>query len=193
MNRICVFCGSSKGINPNFVEMAVELGKELTKRDIGLVYGGSGVGLMKIIADSVLHGGGEVTGVIPQSFVEKEIAHKNLTELHVVNTMQERKTLMAELSDGFIAMPGALGTLDEIFEVLTWEQLGIHKKPCGFLNVDHYYDKLFEFLEHAVAEKLLKAEYFSIIMKDENPAELLNMFELYRSPNIKKWIRLNDI
>ncbi len=193
MKRICVFCGSSKGIDPKFIESAESLGKTLVKRDLGLVYGGARVGLMGELANTVLKEGGEVIGVMPESLAKREIVHNNLSNLYIVKTMHERKSLMSKLSDGFIALPGGLGTFEEFFEVLTWAQLGIHNKPCGILNVSGYYDKLFQFLQHAVSERLLKKEYFFMILNDNNPEKLLDKFKEYKSPTVGKWIDIDNI
>jgi uncharacterized protein (TIGR00730 family) len=188
MKNICVYCGSNFGVNPRFREAAIELGGELVNRGIGLVYGGASVGIMGTIADAVLARGGEVTGVIPQALNEKEIAHPSLTQLHVVKSMHERKALMAELADGFIALPGGWGTIEEIFEVLTWAQLGFHQKPCGLLNEDGYYDHLFAFLEHAIDQQFVKAEYWPMLMMRPDAVSLLDSFSNYQAPNVRKWI-----
>jgi uncharacterized protein (TIGR00730 family) len=170
--------------------MAVELGRLLAARGIGLVYGGAHVGLMSAVADAVLAGGGHVTGVIPQALVEKEVAHDGLTDLRVVTTMHERKALMAELADGFIALPGGWGTLDEFFEILTWAQLGIHQKPCGLLNVLGYFDPLLAFLDHAVQQGFVRREFGALLATSDNPATLLGKMELHRPPTVEKWIDL---
>lgn len=176
MKHISVFCGASCGNAPEYVAAAQQLGKLLAQSNIGLVYGGAKVGLMGTIADSVLNAGGYVTGVIPEHIVKHEIAHHGVSDLRIVNSMHERKAMMAEMSDGFIAMPGGLGTLEEVCEILTWIQLGLHAKPVGFLNVNHFYGKLFSFLDHAVAEQFLKPEFRNNIYSSESPAELLRMF-----------------
>ena len=149
IKRICVYCGSSPGKNPAYSLAADTLARELCRREIGLVYGGAEVGVMGAIANAVLTAGGEAIGVIPKSLAVKEVAHDSLSELHVVASMHERKAMMAELADGFIALPGGWGTLEEIFEMLTWAQLGFHDKPCGLLNIDGYYDGLIDFLENS--------------------------------------------
>ena len=154
MKRICVYCGSGRGENPIYTTAARELGNLLVREGLGLVYGGGRIGLMNEIAETVLAGGGEVTGVIPQVLVDKEVAHTGLSDLRIVNTMHERKALMAELADSFIAMPGGLGTLDEFFEVLTWGQLGLHRKPCGLFNVNGFYDHLLDMLDYMTGEKV---------------------------------------
>lgn len=190
MKRICVFCGSSPGTGSEYLEAAQYLGYTLARQDIGLVYGGAKVGMMGKIAEAVLEKGGEVVGIIPRGLVEKEVAFSQLTDLRVVDSMHERKALMAELADGFIALPGGLGTIEEFFEVATWAQLGIHPKPCGLLNVKQYYNRLIDFLDHMVAEKFIEAEHRSMIIGDENPESLLQKFETYHPPIIDKakWV-----
>jgi len=187
MQRVCVFCGSSPGSRPEYVQAARQLGRALADREIGLVYGGASVGVMGEIANAVLEEGGSVTGVIPRSLVEK-VAHTGLADLRVVGSMHERKALMAQLADGFIALPGGLGTIEEFFEVVTWAQLGMHQKPCGLLNVCQYYDGLMDFLAHAVAQRFIKEAHRAMILMDENPDSLLNRFEVYRAPKVDKWI-----
>ncbi len=190
MKRICVFCGSSPGSSPEYAKAAKQLGYTLASRDIGLVYGGAKVGIMGQIAKSVLEKGGEVIGVIPKELVEKEVAFTDLADLRVVNSMHERKALMADLSDGFIALPGGLGTIEEFFEVVTWAQLGIHPKPCGLLNVKQYYNRLLDFLDHTVNENFVELEHRSMILVDENPEKLLQKFESYHPPitDKAKWV-----
>jgi len=190
MKRICVFCGSSPGSGPEYAKAAKQLGYTLASRDIGLVYGGAKVGIMGHIAKSVLEKGGEVIGVIPKELVEKEVAFTDLADLRVVNSMHERKALMADLSDGFIALPGGLGTIEEFFEVVTWAQLGIHPKPCGLLNVKQYYNRLLDFLDHTVNENFVELEHRSMILVDENPEKLLQKFESYHPPitDKAKWV-----
>jgi uncharacterized protein (TIGR00730 family) len=174
MTRVCVFCGSSEGGRPVYAEAARRLGAELVARKIGLVYGGCAVGLMGVLADAVLLLGGEVVGVIPDSLVSRELAHTGLTELRVVGSLQERKATMASLADGFIVLPGGLGTLDEMFEVLTWAQLGMHTKPVGVLNVDGYWDGLGRLLGHAVEECFVRPEYAALLLFADSPADLLD-------------------
>jgi hypothetical protein len=164
------------------------LGHELARRDIGLVYGGASVGVMGAVADGVLDRGGNAIGVLPHFFATKEVAHSGLDELLIVNSMHERKARMAELSDGFIALPGGWGTIEEIFEMLTWAQLGHHEKPCGLLNIESYYDDLFSFLEKAMEEQFVREEYRPMMMMDTSPAGLLDRFGSYRAPRVKKWI-----
>lgn len=173
LKRICVFCGSNTGARPAYALAARELASLMARQRTGLVYGGGNVGLMGILADAMIEAGGEVIGVIPASLVAREVAHSGLTELRVVQTMHERKALMNELSDAFIAMPGGFGTLDEFFEILTWSQLGIHGKPSGLLNVAGYYDDLLVMLDHAVSEKLLRPEHRALILADTDAGRLL--------------------
>lgn len=192
IRRICVFCGSSTGTNPAFAEAAREMGAYLAREGIGLVYGGGAVGLMGIVADAVLAGGGEVVGVIPRALATKEIAHAGLTELHVVASMHERKALMAERSDAFLALPGGFGTLEELFEVVTWAQLGFHPKPCGVLNVAGYYDHLLTFLDHSVAQGLLKPVHREMLLLAGTPNEAIQRFRAYVAPPVPKWIRSGE-
>ena len=165
------------GSNPVYTEAARQLGNVLASRNVGLVYGGTNVGMMGQLANTALDAGGEVIGVVPTIFVEREIAHSALSELHIVGSMHERKALMAELSDAFIALPGGLGTIDEFFEMVTWTQLGLHRKPCGLLNVCGYYNKLADFLDYAVSEGFIKEPHRSLILVDESPDALLNKFD----------------
>lgn len=188
MKNVCVYCGSSPGLLPEYCESGRELGHEMAARGLGLVYGGASIGVMGAVADGVLERGGKVTGVIPHSLATREVSHSGLDELIVVASMHERKAKMAELSDGFIALPGGWGTFEEIFEMLTWAQLGFHEKPCGLLNVASYYDRLFAFLENAIEQKFVKEEYRPMIMMDDAPGALLNRFDTYRAPKVKKWI-----
>jgi len=160
----------------------------MVNRNIDLVYGGASVGIMGEIANAVLEEGGDVIGIIPKGLFRKEVAHTGITELREVDSMHDRKSLMADLSDGFIALPGGLGTIEEIFEIITWSQLGMHRKPCGLLNVCHYYDKLIGFLDHAVSEQFIKATHYSTILVDECPDALLEKFEVYKAPETVKWI-----
>jgi uncharacterized protein (TIGR00730 family) len=190
MKRICVFCGSSPGGRSEYVQAARQLGHTLANRGIGLVYGGAKVGMMGQLASAVLEAGGEVSGVIPEQLVKKEVAFTELADLEVVGSMHERKARMVELSDGFIALPGGFGTFEEFFEALTWAQLGMHQKPCGFLNVCQYYDKLIAFLDHAVEQQFVKSEYRTMVLVDEDAETLLRKFERYQPPKIDKaaWI-----
>ena len=188
MERICVFCGSSPGRGPEYTAAAELLGRELVRRNIELVYGGGKVGLMGALADTVLSAGGKAIGVIPENLMAREIGHAGLTRLHVVRSMHERKALMADLSDAFIAMPGAFGTLDEFFEVLTWSQLGLHTKPCGLLNVLNFYSPLLQMLDHAVAERFLKIENRNLILAQGSVGELLAALEQWRPVRVEKWL-----
>lgn len=193
MTRLAVYCGSSPGADPAYATAARALGTEMAARNIGLVFGGGHVGLMGTIADAVLAAGGEVIGVIPTALRDKELAHKGCTELHIVSTMHERKGLMADLSDGFIAMPGGFGTLDEMFEMLTWAQLGYHAKPCGFLNVAGYYDALFAFLDSCVDARFVTAVHREMIIEDSDPAALLDGIETFEAPDQAKWLDRFDL
>ena len=175
--KICVFTGSRLGARAEYAEAARRLGKALVHRGYGLVYGGGNVGLMNVIADTVLAMDGHVTGVIPDSLVTREVAHQGLTDMRVVQSMHERKAVMAELSDGFIALPGGIGTMEELFEVLSWAQLGIHNKPCGLLNASGYYQPLINFLDHAVAEDFLKPKHRDLLIVENEPEKLLERME----------------
>ena len=177
--RICVFTGSRQGARAEYTEAARRLGRELVERGYGLVFGGGNVGLMTVIADSVLEHHGCVTGVIPEALVGKEVAHTGLSDLRIVKSMHERKAVMAELSDGFIAMPGGIGTLEEFFEVLSWAQLGIHDKPCGVLNVRGYYKPIIQFLDRAVEQDFLKPKHRSLLIVEQEPKQLLDDFERF--------------
>jgi hypothetical protein len=191
MKRICVFCGSSAGTRPQYRTCAEALGAELARRNIGLVYGGGNVGLMGAIADSVLKAGGEAIGVIPEHLMTREIGHKQLTKLHIVRSMHERKALMADLCDAFIALPGGFGTFEEFFEVVTWSQLGLHLKPCGILNVLNYYTELLNMLDHAVAERFLKPENRALVLSRDTAKELLRALEEWRPVHVEKWLDRN--
>jgi len=188
MKTVCVYCGSNPGRLTDYREAARLLGYEMAARGLGLVYGGASIGVMGAVADAVLERGGQAIGVIPYSLATKEVSHDGLDELIVVDSMHERKARMAELSDGFIALPGGWGTIEEIFEMLTWAQLGFHEKPCGLLNVASYYNHLFAFLEKAIEQQFVKQEYRPMIIMDETPASLLDRFEDYRAPKVRKWI-----
>lgn len=187
MKRVCVFCGSSLGERPEYALAARQLGRVLASRNLGLVYGGASVGLMGEVANAVLQQGGEVIGVIPRALVQREIAHTGLSDLRIVGSMHERKALMADLSDGFIALPGGIGTLDELFEVLTWAQLGMHRKPCGLLNVCQYYRSLIDFLDYAVSQRFLKEQHHFMMIVDENPEALLKKLEKYQAAKMDNW------
>lgn len=187
MNKIAVFCGSSNGSSIAYKEGAIKLGEELVKRGITLVYGGASVGIMGILADTMIQAGGQVIGVIPKLLAEREISHKNLTQLITVESMHERKGMMMELADGFIALPGGPGTLEEFFEVFTWSQIGLHQKPCGVLNVNHYYDLLISMFDHMKEEQFLQEQYHSTLIVDQEPAGLLEKFANYIPPIVKTY------
>ncbi|HVV13231.1 TIGR00730 family Rossman fold protein [Amycolatopsis sp.] len=187
MRRICVFCGSSAGKDPVYVEQAEILGKLLADRGIGLVYGGASVGIMGTVAQAALSAGGEVIGVIPKHLMRAEIAHAGLTELHVTEDMHERKAKMAELSDGFLALPGGAGTLEELAEVWTWAQLGLHSKPIGLVDVAGYYQPLRQFVDHMVTEGFLRPEHRDFLLTGSDPAALLDAFATYEPPTVAKW------
>jgi uncharacterized protein (TIGR00730 family) len=176
MKRICVFCGSSPGSSPAYAETARALGIELARQGLGLVYGGGSVGMMGILAKSVLDNGGEVSGVITRYLYDMEVAYKGISDLRIVETMHERKAMMAEMSDGFIALPGGFGTMDEMFEIITWTQLSLQKKPCGFLNCNGYYDKLMDFIEHMFNQEFVNPECRALLQVDETPVGLLDRF-----------------
>lgn len=193
INNICVYCGSSPGKNPAYLQAAKSLAESLCDRGIGLVYGGAAIGVMGTVADAVLEGGGKAVGVIPKSLAVKEVAHDGLTDLHVVASMHERKAMMAELADGFIALPGGWGTFEEIFEILTWAQLGFHDKPCGLLNVDGYYGKLIEFLENAFEQQFVNDLCRPMLMESRRPDELLDLFASYKAPKVRKWVGEDEL
>jgi uncharacterized protein (TIGR00730 family) len=180
IKSLCVYCGSSPGATPHYADAARALAKEMVNDNIALVYGGGKVGLMGAIADEVMRLGGDATGIIPKALMEKEVGHPGLTRLHIVKDMHERKAMMAELSDGFIAMPGGIGTLEELFEVLTWAQLGFHQKPIGLLNTQGFYAGLIKFVEHLVRERFLKAEQAALLMHEADAAALVARFKSYR-------------
>jgi uncharacterized protein (TIGR00730 family) len=188
MERLCVFSGSSPGAHPDYVRAAEELGGALAAQGIGLVYGGASVGLMGALADAVLDAGGDAIGVIPQALVEREIAHPGIADLRVVGSMHERKALMADLADGFVALPGGMGTLEELFEVYTWTQLGLHSKPLGLLDVRDYFAKLVGFLDHAVAERFLTVEHREMLVVEQRADALIEAFRRWRAPARGKWI-----
>lgn len=192
MRRLCVFCGSSTGNQPAYAEAARALGALLARRGIGLVYGGGNVGLMGIIADAVMAHGGEAIGVIPETLAEREIAHTGITELRIVDSMHTRKAMMAELADGFVAMPGGVGTFEEFFEVVTWTQLGVHRKPCGLLNVKAFYTPLAAFIDQAVSEGFIKPVHRAFIIVDSDPARLLDSLATVELPVVPKWIERQE-
>lgn len=186
--RICVFCGSNAGTNPAYCDNAVTLGQLLAGRGIELVYGAGNIGLMGILADAALAAGGKVIGVIPEALVAKEVGHLGLTELRIVKSMHERKAIMSDLSDAFIAMPGGFGTFEEFCEVVTWSQLGIQSKPCGLLNVEGYYDPLLELFDHAVGEGFLRVENRGLVLEDRNAERLLEKMANFVPVRADKWI-----
>ena len=188
MDSICVFSGSSPGLRAEYREAAIELGEELVRRRLRLVYGGANIGLMGVVANTVLEGSGEVTGVIPEDLVEREVAHTGLADLRIVRSMHERKALMADLADGFIALPGGMGTLEELCEILTWAQLGLHSKPCGLLDVCGYFGDLKRFMERMVEERFVKPEHQHLLLSATEPGQLLDMFEQYQPVHLPKWI-----
>ncbi|MCK0197769.1 TIGR00730 family Rossman fold protein [Ancylobacter sp. 6x-1] len=188
MRRICVFLGSNPGRRPDYVEAARALGTAIAQEGLGLVYGGSSVGLMGALADAALAAGGEVIGIIPQRLVDKEVAHNGIADLRVVASMHERKAAMAELADAFVALPGGAGTLEELFEVWTWAQLGSHSKPCAVLNVAGYYDGLLTFLDHAETEGFMRPQHRNMLLVADTPAALFRQLRDYDAPNVTKWI-----
>lgn len=188
MKRVCVFAGSSSGSRPEYLAAARDLGRVLASRGLGVVYGGARVGLMGALANEALARGAPVIGVMPEALVAKEVAHNGLTELRVVKSMHERKAMMADLADGFVALPGGWGTVEEFFEILTWGQLGFHRKPCGLLNIQGYYDALLAFVDHGVDEAFVRREQRAMISVAASPAQLLDAMAAYRAPTVEKWI-----
>ncbi len=188
MKTICVYCGSSPGNNAAYAEGARALARTLVENQLGLVYGGSNVGLMGVLADEVIAHGGTAVGVIPHALVNKEVAHPALTQLHVVANMHERKAMMAQLADGFVALPGGLGTLEELFEMLTWGQLSFHTKPVGLLNVNGYYDGLLGFLDHAHAEAFIRPQPRAMLLAHSEPGTLIDALKAYVAPAVTKWV-----
>ena len=188
MRRVCVFCGSSAGCDPRYAEQAAALARELVSRGMGVVFGGGSVGLMGVLADELLASGGAVTGVIPHGLAARELAHPRVADMRVVPTMHARKALMAELADGFVALPGGIGTLEELFEIITWSQLGIHRKPVGVLNVAGYYDPLVALLEHAVAGGFVPPRSRDLVIVDEEPSQLLDRMSAHEPPPGPAWI-----
>lgn len=188
IKKLCIYCGSSTGKNPSYIEGTRRLARILVDNKIDVVYGGASIGVMGALADAVLEYGGAVTGIIPEDLMSKEVAHSRITELKVVASMHERKAAMAEISDGFIALPGGIGTFEELFEILTWAQLGFHRKPVGLLNLNGYFDSLIRFLDHAVDEQFLQSYHRSMLIVESEPDRILERFSTYRSPVMKKWI-----
>jgi hypothetical protein len=192
VRRVCVYAGSNPGTDPAYADAARALAATMAERGLGLVYGGGKVGLMGVLADTILEHGGEAIGVMPQALIDREIGHPNLTELAVVGSMHERKAKMAELADGFVAVPGGIGTLEELVEVYTWSQLGIHDNGCGLLNVRGYYDGLAAFLDHAVGEGFLRAQHRAVLTVAEDPGELLDALANFTPPRVGKWLELDQ-
>lgn len=192
MRALCVFCGSSPGRDPAYLQAAREMGRLLVEREVGLVYGGGGTGLMGALADAVLAAGGRAVGIIPRGLAVREVAHRSLTELHVVESMHERKALMSELADGFVAMPGGMGTLEEIAEVLTWGQLGIHAKPCGLLDVGGYWSHLVATFDRFVDEGFLRPLYRELLVTRQAPDALLDALSAWRAPAIPRWLDADE-
>jgi uncharacterized protein (TIGR00730 family) len=192
VRRICVYAGSNPGHHPDYAAGARDLATAMAERGIALVYGGGKVGLMGVLADTILEAGGEAIGVMPQALIDREIGHPRLTELKVVDSMHERKALMAELADGFVAVPGGIGTLEELIEVYTWSQLGIHDKGCGVLNVRGYYDHLAALLDHAVTEGFLRPQHRAVLSVASEPAELLDRLAAFEAPTVTKWLELDE-
>ena len=192
LKSICVYCGSSTGRLETYAASARILAETLVNRNIKLVYGGASIGIMGMVADHVLMLGGQAIGVIPKGLAHKEVMHKTLTELHVTQSMHERKMLMAELSDGFIALPGGIGTLEELFEIWTWAQLGFHQKPCGLLNVEGYYDSLIQFLDHILAEQFVKEHHRNMLIVESQPEKLLERYINYQPSSAKQWLGKDD-
>ena len=186
--RICVFCGSNPGVNPAYKNAAAGLGRLLAERKIELVYGGGNIGLMGVLADAALEASGRVIGVIPESLMAKEVGHQGLTELRVVGSMHERKALMADLAEGFIALPGGYGTFEEFCEVVTWSQLGLHAKPCGVLNVEKYYDPLLALFDLAVKEGFLRSDNRTLVLEERDPQRLLEKMSEFQASAVGKWI-----
>ncbi len=192
MQRVCVFCGSSAGADPAFAAAARELGQALARRQLGLVYGGGNIGLMGLLADAVLAAGGEVFGVIPQALVDKELAHRGVTELRIVRSMHERKAVMAGLAEAFVALPGGYGTLEEFCEILTWAQLGLHSKPCGLLNVAGFYDPLLAQIERGVEQRFIREQHRRLLLVEREPEGLLRRLEQAHPPALRQWIAGNQ-
>lgn len=192
MEAVCVYCGSSPGVNPRHAQVARDFGAALAARDLRLVYGGGNVGLMGEVANATLAAGGLVTGIIPERLWEKEVGHRGLTDLLVVPTMHARKARMVELSDAFVALPGGFGTLDELFEVLTWQQIGYHQKPVSLLNVDGYYDGLIEFARHANTEGFVRAEHLNALMIETDIETLLDRLAVAEPVQVEKWLKQSE-
>ena len=192
MKRICVFCGSSVGARPAYVQTTRALGGAIASRGLTLVYGGGNIGLMGVLADAVLNRGGRVIGIIPQALVDKELAHRGLTELRIVHSMHERKALMADLADAFVALPGGYGTLEEFCEVVTWSQLGLHRKPCGLLNTEGFYDAFLSQINRAVADQFIRSEQRGLVEVAESPEALLDRLAQSHLPPPRQWIAQDE-
>ena len=192
MQNICVYCASNPGVRPAYIQAARDLGELIATRGSTIVFGGGRVGLMGALADGALQAGGKVIGVMPHGLVERETAHQGLTELHVVNTMHDRKAMLASLADGYIALPGGIGTLEELFETWTWAQLGVHHKPIGLLNVENYWKTMTQFFDQMGTEGFLRSHTRELIMTDDNATNLLQRMETYVPPVVKKWIALPE-
>jgi hypothetical protein len=188
MQAICVFCGSNAGDRPAYAAAARALAELLVRRGMTVIYGGGSIGLMGVLADAALAAGGRVIGVLPGHLSRREVAHAGLTEMHIVASMHERKALMAQRADAFIALPGGLGTLEELFEVLTWSQLGLHAKPCALLNADGYYDRIIDFLDQSVARGFVQPRHRDMLLVDTDPARLLDRFARYSAPPVERWL-----
>jgi len=193
MKRVCVFCGSRNGTRDQYVAAARRTGEALARRGIGLVYGGGGIGLMGVLADAAVSAGGDVIGVIPKALMAREVAHRALPDLRVVASMHERKALMAELADAFVALPGGFGTLEEFCEALTWAQLGIHRKPCGLLNVEGFFDPLLSLFDHAVRERFVSPDHRSLVVVEEDPERLLDALSRWEPPALERWMGREEI
>ncbi|MFN8376641.1 MAG: TIGR00730 family Rossman fold protein [Anaerolineae bacterium] len=193
MKRICIFCGSSNNVREVYKEAAWEIGTLIAHRGYELIYGGGRAGLMGTVADAALHAGGTVIGVIPTALVQKETQHNGLTQLHVVNSMHERKAMMADLTDSFIALPGGFGTLDEFCEIITWAQLGYHRKPVSMLNTDGFYNKFLDFLDFTITQGFIRAEHRALLLIDEQPVRLLDRLAVYQPPLMDKWLKRENL
>lgn len=189
LRSVCVYCGASTGARPQYAAATRVFAEALVGRGLALVYGGGSIGLMGVLADAVLDAGGTVIGVIPRPLLEREVAHRGLTELKVTGSMHDRKAMMAELADAFVALPGGIGTLEELFEIWTWAQLGLHRKPCGLLNAEHYYDRLIEFLALATGEDFVRPLHRSMLLVSADADELLDRLASYEAPHVEPWVR----
>jgi uncharacterized protein (TIGR00730 family) len=193
LESLCVFCGSSLGVRPEYADAARTLGRTLAHAGIRLIYGGGRTGIMGALADSALAAGGEVVGIMPRGLWDREVGHTGLTSMHVVDSMHERKALMSEMGGGFLALPGGLGTLEELFEVWTWAQLGIHRKPCAVLNAGGYFDGMLAFLDHAVAERFVDPQYRGMLLVGDDIDALLGRMTAYRAPDVSRWLDKSKI